>query len=88
MWFAALGTWRDNDWFIRFLARLLEGSPDVLGLLASNPFPDVPPRYVRAELFDYKFTRRGDEPRAWWKREWKGEYCPVVSLRANDESPH
>jgi hypothetical protein len=66
---------------VNFLARLLEGSPPVLRLLAKNPFPDHPPRYVRAVLYDYHFTdaatRRATG--AWWRREEKGLYCPVLS---------
>ena len=44
MWFAALGNYQQNPWFISFCQRLLEGSPDVLALLAKNPFPSKPPR--------------------------------------------
>jgi lipase maturation factor 1 len=83
MWFAALGTVRDNPWFVSFLVRLLQGSPDVLALLERNPFPDKPPRYVRAVLYDYHFTdpatRRATG--AWWRRELKGLYCPPVGWR-------
>ncbi|MEP6994968.1 MAG: lipase maturation factor family protein [Acidobacteriota bacterium] len=81
MWFAALGSYEENPWLIRFLGRLLEGSPEVLGLLARNPFPHGPPRFVRAVVYDYRFTdfaarrRSGD----WWQREAKGLYCPVLS---------
>ena len=85
MWFAALGEVRQNPWFVNFLVRLLEGSPEVLDLLASNPFPDQPPRYVRAVGYDYHFTRGADDTTAWWKREKKGLYCPAISLRPNDE---
>lgn len=81
MWFAALGSVQDN-WFQRLLLRLLEGSPEVLSLLGKNPFPDAPPRYIRAQLYEYHFTRSDDVPRAWWKREPKGIYYPTVSLRA------
>src|SRR5207245_3512750 len=56
MWFAALGSYDNTAWFHAFLARLLEGTPEVLGLLAANPFPDHPPRYVRALVYDYRFT--------------------------------
>ena len=61
MWFAALaGDCRSQAWFLAFERRLLEGSPEVLGLLRENPFPQKPPRYVRARLFLYRFTgRRG-----------------------------
>jgi len=77
MWFAALGRCEQNPWFERFLERLREGSSPVLGLLATNPFPDQPPRYTRTLVFDYRFTdlnaRR--DTGAWWKRVPKGPYC-------------
>ncbi len=82
MWFAALGTYRENPWFINCLARLLEGSPDVLALLESNPFPDAPPKYIRAMLYQYHFTHYGDA--AWWRRELQGPYCPTLSKRPKD----
>jgi hypothetical protein len=86
MWFAALGDVRSNPWFVNFLVRLLQGSPDVLALLEKNPFPGEPPRYIRAVLYDYHFTRWSDHTAAWWKRERKGLYCPPFSL-SNLESP-
>ena len=63
--------------------RLLQGSPPALALLQHNPFPDTPPRYLRARLYEYHFT---DAPtrRAtgeWWRREEKGLYLPAISLR-------
>ncbi len=56
MWFAALSDYRNTAWFRSFMARLLHGSPEVLGLLDKNPFPAAPPKYVRALLFDYSFA--------------------------------
>ena len=53
MWFAALGNYRQNPWFVNFCERLLQGSPEVLALMEKNPFPDHPPRYIRAEFYDY-----------------------------------
>ena len=84
MWFAALGDYRSNPWFVTFVERLLEGSPQVSRLLATNPFPDHAPRYVRAVTYEYRFTT-WDEHRAtgaWWHREPRGQYLPPVSLRA------
>ncbi|HEY2946301.1 MAG TPA: lipase maturation factor family protein [Vicinamibacteria bacterium] len=81
MWFAALGTCEDNPWFVRFLGRLLEGSPPVLALLARNPFPGRPPRLIRAERYEYMptdLTTRRQEG-TWWRREARGDYCPVLS---------
>jgi hypothetical protein len=83
MWFAALSNYQNNPWFPQLLRRLLEGSPDVLRLLAFNPFPGKPPRLVRATTYDYHFsdaaTRR--KTGAIWTRRPLAEYFPVVSLR-------
>ena len=83
MWFAALGSYRDNPWFLAFCQRLLEGSPSVPRLLAADPFHEHPPQYVRALVYDYHFTdwptRRATG--AWWRRELLGSYCPVLSLK-------
>jgi lipase maturation factor 1 len=83
MWFAALGRYQDNAWYMDFLARLLQGSPGTLGLLAADPFPDGPPRFVRGVLYVYEMTTLSErrETGAWWKREAKGLYSPPVSLR-------
>ena len=82
MWFAASGTPRDNPWFIRTVICLLEGKQDVERLLAQNPFPDAPPRYIRATFYRYRFTDAAQhrQTRAWWKRQELREYLPVVSL--------
>jgi predicted DCC family thiol-disulfide oxidoreductase YuxK len=82
MWFAALGSYEQNPWFENFCLRLLQGSPDVLALLKKNPFPKHPPRYIRAELYDYRFTNFAERRAtgAWWKLELIGEYLPPVSL--------
>jgi predicted DCC family thiol-disulfide oxidoreductase YuxK len=82
MWFAALGSCRQNPWFENFCERLLQGSPDVLALLAKNPFPNQPPRYIRAEFYNYHFTDFAGRrvTGAWWRREFTGEYLPPVSL--------
>jgi predicted DCC family thiol-disulfide oxidoreductase YuxK len=85
MWFAALGSYRNNPWFIKFCVQLLKGSPDVLALLGKNPFPDAPPRFIRAVVYDYHFTdlKARRKEGAWWRREFKENYCPVLSLRDN-----
>ena len=83
MWFAALGSYRNNYWFLGLCDRLFENSPPVLGLLAHNPFPDAPPRYIRATLFDYQFTTPAERRAtgAWWKRRELREY---VSLQRRE----
>lgn len=86
MWFAALrGNCQNAPWFVNFAIRLLQGSSDVIGLLEKNPFPEAPPRYVRAVLYDYRFTdvETKRENGTWWKRVRKGLYCRPIALRSN-----
>ena len=83
MWFAALrGNCSRAPWFISFMLKLLQNKPAVLGLLAKNPFPNAPPRYVRALLHEYQFTdfRAKASYGTWWQRKELGPYCPVLSL--------
>lgn len=81
MWFAALGQARQNPWFSHLVYRLLEGSSDVLQLLKDNPFPQTPPKFVRALLYQYHFTRdrKLKETGEWWERKYIGVYLPPVN---------
>ena len=83
MWFAALGSYRNNPWFVNFIFRLLQGSHPVMALLGPDPFPGAPPRYIRALVYDYTFTDFETRRRtgAWWKREPRGTYLRAVSLQ-------
>jgi hypothetical protein len=83
MWFAALGTYRENPWLLSFMVRLLHGSPPVLQLMEQNPFPRQPPKYIRAMVYQYRFTNFDQRRQTgnWWKRELLGTYLPPISLR-------
>ena len=87
MWFAALGNYQSNPWFVNMAVRLLEDSPAVTALLESNPFPGQPPRYVRAMVYEYKFSDFATRRRTgeWWTREPRGQYLPAVTLRSAQE---
>ena len=82
MWFAALGNYKNNPWFLSFMVRLLQGSPEVLKLLETNPFPERPPRYIRATLYRYRFTDFATRSRegTWWRRDRMWLYIPPLSL--------
>jgi len=75
MWFAALNP-QGAGWLIPLMDRLLEGSPKILRLLANNPFPDHPPRYIRLVLYEYRFTDRATRRMtgAWWQRKLVGRF--------------
>jgi len=83
LWFAAMGPVQDSPWFGQLCYHLLRGTPEVLDLMGSNPFPQKPPRYLRAQLYEYRFSdpKTLDTQGLWWQRHLKGEFCPVMSLR-------
>jgi hypothetical protein len=82
MWFAALESPQENPWLGGLIVRLLQGSRDVNRLLVHDPFPNKPPRYIRAMFYRYRFTTTSDlrQTGAWWKRQELREYLPAVSL--------
>ena len=55
----------------------------MLALLATNPFRQQPPRYVRATLYEYRMAGITMHRRtgAWWTRERVGLYFPVCALK-------
>ncbi len=80
MWFLPGTQPERSGWFLHLVKKLLRGDRSVEPLFAFDPFPTTPPRYVRAALYEYEFTRVGDHDGAWWKRTFVGEYLRPVSL--------
>jgi hypothetical protein len=85
LWFASLGGWRENIIVPSTEERLLAGSPDVLALFAGNPFPQSPPKQVRAVLWQYWFTTMAEKRATgmWWRRKLLGLYAPVLEREAD-----
>ncbi|MEO6795294.1 MAG: lipase maturation factor family protein [Mycobacterium sp.] len=81
MWFAALSPRYAQPWREALLERLLRNDRDTLRLLRRNPFPDGPPHFVRALLYEYRFTSPAERrrSRAWWHRTLVGVYLPPAS---------
>jgi hypothetical protein len=82
MWFAAISPGYAQPWLTPFLQRLLRNDRAALHLLRHNPFPDSPPRYVRAQLYQYRFTTPAElrRDRAWWHRTLVGQYVSPMAL--------
>jgi predicted DCC family thiol-disulfide oxidoreductase YuxK len=74
MWFAALGPHRRSMWLTLLERRLLEGSPQVVGLLESNPFPDAPPKWVRTRIRSFVPSK---DPSYWWQVGQPKPFGPV-----------
>jgi Lipase maturation factor len=77
LWFAAMSTPERYPWAVHLVWKLLQGDAPTLRLLANDPFPDVPPRYVRALLYRYRFAPPASG--AWWERTLVGEWLPPLS---------
>jgi len=57
MWFAAMETPEQNPWIFTFISKLLNNDKDALSLIAKNPFSDKPPKYIRIDIYLYKFVK-------------------------------
>lgn len=78
MWFAAMSPYYYHPWIINFMAQILQDNKKVLGLLRINPFESKAPHFLRASLYEYKFTKPGEKN--WWQRRYDSEYLPPLSL--------
>jgi hypothetical protein len=84
MWFVGNGAARgepieNEPWLVHLVWQLLRGEATPNSLLARNPFGTQPPRWIRAGLWRYGFTR-SREGGAWWNRERVDEYLRPLSL--------
>jgi hypothetical protein len=79
IWFAAMSSPDRYPWTVHLIWKLLHNDPQALSLLAGNPFPESPPRYIRAKLFRYRFAPPGNPEGAWWEREAVGNWIPPLS---------
>lgn len=80
IWFAAMSTPERYPWSLHLVWKLLHNDAGTLGLLAGNPFPEGPPRYIRAEYYRYEFVPPGDTSGYWWKRTKVGMWLPPLSV--------
>lgn len=80
MWFASMSSPSDYPWTFNLVWKLLHNDKGATGLFASNPFPDRPPRYVRAVLYRYSFAKPGNAGGLWWTRERLEMWLPPMSV--------
>lgn len=83
MWFAAMSTPDEYPWTLILVNKLLHNDPDALSLFKTNPFPDKPPRYIRAVLYRYSFATPGNPDHLWWNRTPVG--APWLPAMAADD---
>ena len=85
MWFAAFGDYKQHPWLIHLIAKLLSKQTEkykhVHELISYNPFNSThPPKWIRAEHYQYQFTELFSKDKSWWTRKRIGTYLPPVSL--------
>jgi hypothetical protein len=80
IWFAAMSDYPHHPWLVHFVYKLLRGDAQAARLLARNPFPDHPPRAIRATLWEYHFAEPGNRDHAWWTRAPVGEWLPPLTV--------
>ena len=83
IWFVPTQQPVQMAWFAEFMGQLHQGSPPVLGLLQSNPFPDQPPQYLRVLVYDYRFsdTEQKRETGNWWQAGYLGIFPQTIPRR-------
>ncbi|MCU7809968.1 MAG: lipase maturation factor family protein [Candidatus Thiodiazotropha sp. (ex Notomyrtea botanica)] len=76
IWFVPTQQPVQMHWFGLFMQRLHQGSTPVTQLLATNPFENKPPRYLRVLTYRYHFTPAEIDAESgnWWQREYLGEF--------------
>ena len=79
MWFAAMSTPDEYPWTVHLVYKLLHNDQLAISLFARNPFPQKPPRYVRAVLYRYQFAKPGNPQQVWWYRTRLGDWLPPLS---------
>jgi hypothetical protein len=79
MWFAAMSTPDEYPWTLHLIWKLLHNDPGALSLFGGNPFPDKPPRFVRAVLYSYAFAPLGNQAHLWWNRKELSLWLPPLS---------
>ncbi len=82
LWFAALGPPDNNPWVETVCERLLRGERAVTELFAGNPFPEVPPKYMRVVRYRYECTSTRERSLSgkWWRRTPLDFYVRPVEL--------
>jgi len=79
MWFASMSTPDQYPWTHHLIWKMLHNDPGALSLFGGNPFPQKPPRYIRAVLYRYAFAPPGNPGRLWWTRQELGLWLPPMS---------
>ena len=82
LWFAAMVPLAENPWIFSLVKQMLKGNLEVTKYFLVNPFPNTPPKYIRAFVYDYHFSTPEQKAATgnWWWRDKQGVYLDPVVL--------
>ncbi len=81
MWFSAMRPQLQEPWLVNLVNKMLTNDPLVDRQLATNPFSaGEPPRFIKMDLYEYKFTESSSS-KNWWSRKRVKTYMPPISLK-------
>jgi len=84
IWFAAMSSYQNHPWLLHLIYKMLQNDQDTMSLIYTNPFKGSPPKFIRVELFEYRFPPKLSKSKAWWSRKRVSQYLPPLSME--DES--
>lgn len=84
IWFSAFSHPSSQDWLLVLMQKLLQGDPKILALMGTNPFPDQPPEFIRAQLYEYHFNDPWGPSPDVWRRRYLGPYFPPFRLKTKE----
>uniref|UniRef100_A0A915PR74 Lipase maturation factor n=1 Tax=Setaria digitata TaxID=48799 RepID=A0A915PR74_9BILA len=82
MWFAALGSYQNNPFFLSLIYHLLRNNSEVTYLMKKYPFEAKLPNFIRANLYLYHYTNFNEKSgwtKDYWRRDFQEEYMPSVT---------
>ena len=79
MWFASMSSPDDYPWTLNLIWKLLHNDANAVNLFKENPFPDKPPKYIRAVLYEYSFVKPNNKG-IWWSRKSLGNWLSPLSV--------
>ncbi|VBB27603.1 unnamed protein product [Acanthocheilonema viteae] len=82
MWFAALGTYHNNAFFLSLAYHLLRNNSEVTYLMKKYPFEAKLPNFIRADLYLYHYTKislKDEWPKDYWRRDFQQKYLPTIT---------
>jgi len=78
LWFAAFGHHKYSPWTLNLVAKLLSAQPEILNLLAQDPFHGQKPKWIKIDYYNYTFKKLNES--GVWQRVYLDQWLPPLNL--------